>query len=151
MLRCTKLNGVGVTGSWWHCRRGLRRGRCPAQANRVAAGVSASGGGDYFSVAGQSVHSRYASLCFAQTSPLELSLRVARDLTAVLFGIGPRRRRQGAGVKKGQCFFGMLPCQIFLTVGQVTIRQATLRIGRVRVRKQVEFKNLDRWLGFTCT
>ena len=49
------------------------------------------------------------------------------------------------------CLSYMLPCQILLAVGQVTIRQATLRIRGVRVRKQVEFKNLDRWLGFTCT
>ena len=79
------------------------------------------------------------SVCFALTELHKCLLRVAPNFAAVLLSIGPRRRARPVSIQQGQCFFGMVPCQIFLAVGQVSIRQATFRIGRVRVRKQVEF------------
>ena len=55
------------------------------------------------------------------------------------------------GVKKGQGLLGVLPRQIFLAVGQISVGQAIFRVGRVRISKQVQLKNLDCCFGFTGT
>src|SRR5580692_1209636 len=78
---------------------------------------------------------------------LEYILRVAADLTATLFSIGPRRCGRSVRIQHGQYLLGMLPRQIFLSVCQIRIGKVIVCVGRVRISEEVELKDLERRLG----
>src|SRR5436305_15037701 len=72
--------------------------------------------------------------------------RAATNLSAVLLGICPRRRRQPMRIKNGQCLFGVLSRQLLLTVCQICFSKSLIRISRFSISKLDELQDIDRCL-----
>src|SRR5439155_21822354 len=66
---------------------------------------------------------------------LENFFRAATNLSAVLFRICPRRRRQPMRIKKSQCLFGVLSRQLLLRVCQIRFGEGLVRVSRFRISK----------------
>src|SRR6266481_878022 len=77
---------------------------------------------------------------------LENFVRAATNFSAVLLRICPRRRRQPMRIKKSQCLFGVLLCQLLLPVCQIRFGEGLVRVSRFRISESDELQDLARQL-----
>src|SRR5438105_12505974 len=52
------------------------------------------------------------------------------------------------GRQQGQCLLGILPCQIFLSVRKIRIREAIVGVSRLWISEDVEFQDFNRIFCF---
>ena len=53
-------------------------------------------------------------------------------------------------LQQGQGFLSILPGEILLSIGEISVGKVVVRVGRVGVRQKIELENLNRILDVSC-